>query len=453
MKQKNKDDRKKNTFSKLLENNRFVFIFSLLISIIIWAGVSMYETPQIERVINDVKVQINYEGSLPANKGLQIFGENEYYVDVTVRGKSYIVNETDFASKYLSVTANLDGVYSAGDASIPVAVTITGGMGDNIEIVNVSTSNIDVYFDTYEERPFELAFELNKLEGYTDNDDYVIGNEVPVNGNTVTLAGPSLEMNRITAVKAQVTLKKAPITTESYNAELIPVTSDGKDIKYTAVKDETVVSYKIPVYKYCIMKPTVTFTNIPKAFTTVDYTISPAEVTMLVDTAMLDTAEISPEINVRTVDFSELLNKVNKIVIEDYTNDKYDLCDENREVCSSVDFTVTIDLSDRSSLDNLTLPVDKDSLGLPANVTASNVVNGVKIIGPESETTAIKRTINENYSEWVENYTSSASVVFASEIDFSTYAPGNYKIPAKVYFKTATGCWAYGNYNINVSVS
>lgn len=50
--------------------------------------------PDIERTIHNVPVDLNVsKDSVPSRFGLQVFGENHYQVDVTVKGKSYVISK------------------------------------------------------------------------------------------------------------------------------------------------------------------------------------------------------------------------------------------------------------------------------------------------------------------------------------------------------------------------
>ena len=78
---------KKFSFENILDNNRFLMILSFIIAFGLWVWVAIDKSPEIQTVITDVPVKINLENSIPQQLGLQIFGESEFTVDVTVTGK------------------------------------------------------------------------------------------------------------------------------------------------------------------------------------------------------------------------------------------------------------------------------------------------------------------------------------------------------------------------------
>ncbi len=139
---------KRSFLSRMFDNNWFVLCFSLLIAMILWCGVSMFQTTEVEKSFPNIKVHLNYEGSLPAKNDLQILGDEEYYIDVTVKGKSYLINDDDFAEK-ISATVSFASVSSAGTYALPVSVTVQDGAA---EVVRYSKSTISVYVDELVEK-------------------------------------------------------------------------------------------------------------------------------------------------------------------------------------------------------------------------------------------------------------------------------------------------------------
>ena len=67
----------------LMDNNKIVFLMSLLIAVICWGSVSLVNTRETERTITGVKVQLTQTDELLANYGLSVFDQTDYYLDVT----------------------------------------------------------------------------------------------------------------------------------------------------------------------------------------------------------------------------------------------------------------------------------------------------------------------------------------------------------------------------------
>ena len=88
-----------------MSDNKFVFVISLIIAVICWTLVSMSQTTEIEKTFKDVPVNINVDESIAKNNGLEIFGNQTFAVDVTVKGFSYVLNDPAFTNDNISVTA------------------------------------------------------------------------------------------------------------------------------------------------------------------------------------------------------------------------------------------------------------------------------------------------------------------------------------------------------------
>ena len=60
---KKNNKKSKNTFSSLLNNNRFILILSLVIAFILWMWVAIEQSPEIQKVITGVPVAIKVQSS------------------------------------------------------------------------------------------------------------------------------------------------------------------------------------------------------------------------------------------------------------------------------------------------------------------------------------------------------------------------------------------------------
>ena len=145
---KNKD-KKANVkgLRSLLYNNKFVLLLSVILAFGIWIWESIEKSPEVEVTISSVPVKIDMDNSVPAQLNLQIFGDNNYTVDVTVKGKKFIVSA--LTADDFSVVAQTNYVDSAGKKSLQLKAT--SAKSDNFDIVGLSKNYIEVYFDTYKE--------------------------------------------------------------------------------------------------------------------------------------------------------------------------------------------------------------------------------------------------------------------------------------------------------------
>ena len=82
---------KKLSLRQLFSNTKFLVVFSIVVAFIFWIVVALEYAPVVENEIKDIPVKIDMNNSVPDKLGLQIFGQSDYTINVTVRGNRYIV--------------------------------------------------------------------------------------------------------------------------------------------------------------------------------------------------------------------------------------------------------------------------------------------------------------------------------------------------------------------------
>lgn len=415
------------SLSALFANNKIVFVFSVFIAIICWVLVSMSQTTEVEKVFQDVRVNINIDESVAKNNGLEIFGNKEFSVDVRVKGLSYIVNDSSFSNDNISVTASCSAVVAAGTYDLPLSASVVGASGQ-AEVVDISLNSIKVYFDERMTKSFALTEEVEELDGYSIADELVRENP-RLSVEKIVISGPAREISKITAVKAHVELNKELTSSVSLEAEIITESSSGEIDSSLLTYDLTEPVYvSIPVKKVGKYVTAVDFIGIPQAYRGegIDYSVYPSEIDVSYITGTDDTQlNESNEILIGTIDFSDINNTVNRIVIN------------NEDISSDVNnFTVTIDMSDMAKR-WMEIPVDVSTAKLPDNVTVlSKTVESVQIIGPGAT---------------VMNIDQSAAYA-VPVIDGAELAPGKHIVPAKIILRTLTDSWVHGTYEIEIEV-
>ena len=420
-----RSDNKKNS---LFDNNKFVFVFSLLLALICWVAVSLTQTPVTERVFTGVKIQISGTDTLEKSTGLSVYGDGSYTADVTVQGPSYIINASSFTADKISLTASTAAVATAGSYDLPVTAGIPGVSGD-IEITDVSVSSIKVYFDEEISKKFNLVEEVVELDGYSLAPGCVRENPI-LSAETVEIVGPAREINRISSVAARVELSEKLETTAKFEAEIIPMTDSGElNSSNISVETDEAVYITIPVKRNGTYEVSVEFSGVPQAYrgSGIEYTISPSTVDVTVDTAVADLhLGDNNKLNIGTIDFSSLDNTVNyiKITCEDLTEEP-------------VTFTVKVDMS---SMDKrwLEIPVDIEQAEIPSNVTVNTEsVKSVQLVGPNSSVGTIDNSC-------------AYAVPVLDDVDLTK--AGTYTVPAKIVLRTLTDTWVRGAYEMEITV-
>lgn len=422
--------KKTSVFTRLFENNKVVFVISLLIALICWLGVSMFQATETEKTFSNIKVQLNLEGSMPYNNGLELFGETEQYVDVTVKGKSYILNSSSFSEK-IAVTVSLSSVTSAGTYSLPISGIIRETDTDEAEITYLSKSSVSLYFDEPAEKTFELNIEINEeSEDYTLPEGYVRENP-RLSTDSIVLSGPALEINRIAAVNAVVALNKEITGTEAFEADIVPIGSnEGASFPNVKKVSDEPVYITVPVSYVSDYAPVVSFSNMPKDYKTdgIEYSVFPAAVRASVSTS---DAELigAEEISVGTIDFSQINNDVNYIRLP-AEELPYSFADGVSE------FTVTIDMSGMQKR-WLEVPLVTEDVKLPEGAKlTSATVQSVQVVGPAESVGDID----------------AGEVLAVPVIDGIELEKGINTVPVKITLRTLTDSWVRGEYTAEIEV-
>ena len=411
----------------LMDNNKFVFILSLLIAVVCWGSVSLVNTKETERTITGVKVQLTQTDELLANYGLSVFDQTDFFVDVTLKGYSYLL--TDLTSDNIEVTASCASVAAAGSYDLPVNAVLEAGVNSHVRISKLSAGTVKVYFDKETEKTFTLVEDVVEKSGYAVADGYERENPI-LSNETVTVSGASRDVNKIVSVKAQVELNKTLNSTERLEARLILESDSGTlDASLFTIAPDGPIYITIPITHTGTYDAVVDFSNMPLFYKSggFAYTVTPATVDVTSTTAVDATQIQSHQISVGSIDFSEIVpGEVNEFTLT------YDAGKGPSQ------YTVRIDMSDLSSR-TVSVPVDISNVTVPRNVKIlTSELTDVVVAGPEDVLEAL-----ENNSVYAVPVTEG----------MSDYTAGTYSVQAKIVFRTATNCWACGKHTIMIEVS
>lgn len=429
MAEKNLKKKLRFSLSALFNNNKFVLVFSFLVAFGLWLWVSVEKSPIVEDVIASVPVRIDLEESIPAQLGLEIFGNTEYKVDVTVSGKKFIVST--ITADDIKVVAQTNYVDSAGNKTLTLKAV--NNSNKDFDIKAISQNYISVFFDTLKES--EFALEANVV---ADVDQLVVADcflgEPILSRNTVSVSGPASEVSKITGAVATYTISKTLDTTTTVTPEIELTGAAAVQLANTTINvGETEITMTLPVLKTVNLPTTVTLKNAPAGYLTgnLNMSIYPASVNVGVPVEQL---EQTKEVSIGTVDFNELNagNNTFKFSADSVTD--YAI---NENIKS---FKVTINISDVTST-TLNIPassitISKQNDKYNSTVT-SQYINSVKIIGPADEIAGVT----------AQNVT--------AELDLAAVelTAGSNSVPVKITVKGASHCWAYGDYNVNINAT
>lgn len=431
MKNNKYTNKSKFSFSELVRDNRVLAVLSFVIAFSIWIWIAIEKSPEVQQVITDVPVQINLENTIPEQLGLKIFGESEFNVDVTVKGKKYIVLSLE--KDDIQVVANTNRVDSAGLWTLQLKVTPADG-SDDFTISASSQTFVEVYFDKYKELEVALEGIVNtNLESYVPED--CLTGDVVLSKNTVLLSGPASEINRVTGVSATATIEDVLEKTTTFDTKIDIKTTDGIPLEYTTINAGDVnVTMAVPVLKVVTLPTAVEFKNAPSYFINnpLKYTVYPSTVKVAIPVDAIETTE---HFIVDTIDFADIRNSYNTFYVNTDSITSYKIMDENINR-----FRISVNASDMSTK-TLTIPSsavkvknDRDDFNVHLNSTKDITVT---LVGPQADIDAIT----------AEN--------IRIEIDTAdkTIANDTKVLQGKVIVSGDYNCWAIGKYDIKVAVT
>lgn len=429
---KMKKTKNKISLRSLTENNRVVFGFSLLLAFVLWCVVSVYASPEVERTITGVPVNIDMTDSTPERLGLMPFGETEFYVDVVVRGPKYQVSEVMFTANDLRVSANLNYVDSAGQKELGLRYEILDSSSD-VQVVSISRETISIYFDTLKESTFTLEPDVIFPDGVDPvADGYMLDTPI-LSASTVTVSGPTTEVNKIRRVVARVENEASLTATTTSPAQIYMLTDTGASPNYcTCSADDVAVT--MLVKKIVTLPVSVDFQYQPLDYIDqpLPMTISPETVTVALNA---DVADSTLSLSAGTIDFSEISNTNNTFTFHTSEIEGAKFLDDSLKT-----ITVHIDASEMSSQEFDVELSSVTSVNLPAGLEVQYPASSsyrVTVIGPQESLEAI-----------------SASDIYA-EADYTgqELSPGTHTVEISFFVRTQNDCWCYGTDDISVEIS
>ena len=415
----------KKRLSDLMNNNKIVFVISFLLAITIWLAVVINVSPETERTISNVKVTI--DNTIPAQFGLEVFGDTEFYVDVKIKGKKYQISSSAVSAEDIVVVAQTTNVDSAGKRTLVLKAEPISENAD-YTISEISQRSIDVYFDipktiqmVIEPQVIATGFEIVK-EGFTLGD-------INLSKTTVNISGPSTEVNKISKVTAQLELDTSLESNKSADAQLV-IFDENNDTNFKYLKtDIDSVVLTIPVLRVKEVGTTVLFKNAPDEYVLnpLKYTISPARDYFNIS---VDEYDKATEFPLGTIDFKSV-SPTNYVF--EFLRSDLPVADNS----STEKYVVKLDVSNLTQ-DYFTVSTNKIKVNNPDDISykISGLNKSVVVVGSEK---ALESITEDDISVEIDL----SDVVLVS--GQTTSVPANVTV-------NSSNCWVYGTYTVEISV-
>ncbi len=417
-------EKKKISLRGLFLNNKFVLAFSIVAAVIIWIVASMTVSPEDTRTIEGIKVTFEQD----EDAIYKAFGYEDTYVDVTVKGRRYLVSSGALSPSDITVSAAAGYVDSSGTQTLRLSASVNNGA--DITITELSQNTIKVYYDTEKTATFPIEVRLDA--------DILVADgcisETPITSmNSVTVKGPSSQINNIEKFAAPVGLDFILTETTTVNAGLETVTANGKSAKYISFEDDVEnFTVTIPVFMVKELPISVIYLNMPSYYEKhmPEVNIYPKTVNVAASKSVLDEMDT---LNIGSISFSKLTNTNNKF--------RFSLSDiDEVKILDNVD-TVSVNVNcypmrtkkvkvDNSNITLLNLPD-----GYKAKLADSGL-GSVTIVGPADDLAKTDET------------------TVSAKVDLSKVnSTGTKTVKAEIYINGSDKIWAYGEYNVDVKIS
>ena len=425
---KPKNEKSKFSMRKLIYNDKYLIIISVICAICIWIATSMNLSPETTKTIS-VPVTVDFSGSVTEELGIKCYGDESFNVDVTVKAKKYIAK--DISSEDLNVQLQTNIVTTVGTHEVPISVS--AGENADFSVESYYPSVYTAYFDVPEEE--EMEIQLN----YSTNDyiaDGYVGGENLLNESSVIVSGPQTYVSRVSKVTADVAIKNKLKETATINIEPKAVDVYGNSVDYISIKyGSEKITLTIPVLKVEQLTPNVTITDAPTSVDlsklSIDYSVKSIKAGVM-EAAGIKAAELG-EIKMSSLRVGE-----NKFTFDTGQLDGITVLDDTDKVT----VTVTVPSDYRSKDVDITasgVKLNNVPDGYTAKVVSLNA-DSVTVIGPEKAIDSVK----------------SKNVIVSCDLTTkkgSTVQTGNHQYKLTVVVSGVDGVWIYGTYTANVSIT
>lgn len=269
----------------IFDNNTFVMVLSIIVSVLIWVVVAYNIDTSIPSTIRNVPVIVNTgDGNLQRLGLSPIDDVSEFTVDIEVIGARATVGNIKLSE--IQVEAKLNNVTAPGTYELPLEVIDVRNR--QFEIKAVYPETVQIRFDRTVTKKFDIDLKtsgVHILDGYIMEEEYLYPTQIEV-------TGPATEMEQITGAMAELILDEPIAGTATYDVPIALINDDGDTVESPYFKtsiDSTAVT--MPVLKKKVVPVTFDFVNVPEGFDVdvIDYVLTPDEVEIAAPENMLDT--------------------------------------------------------------------------------------------------------------------------------------------------------------------
>lgn len=183
-------------WKRLVENDRFLKIISLVIALVVWIIIINVAAPVNEKTFFRIPVNVNYTDSVPERNGLMMLTtDDSLYVGITVSGqRSRLIG---LKEDEITASLNFDNILSEGVHQVPISVSVKGS---GVTVTDISPSRVFVIqFAEVLQRdiPVELVYTGSYPDGYKEVSHRL-------SPETIRISGPRDTVESIQTVRIEL---------------------------------------------------------------------------------------------------------------------------------------------------------------------------------------------------------------------------------------------------------
>ncbi len=358
------------SINAFMHNRTASLIFSFAVAVIIWGAV-VFGSPTLQERQIRVPVTVDLTGSYAESIGLCLIGDSEFSVQVQVSGRWTVISK--LTEDDIRVRAEVNTINNAGKQTLTLRAS-RNSAEDDYEIDSILPDTISVVCDYWDTTEFTVVTDLN---GTKATDTNVLGTPLldadMFRNGKVKISGPRSVLSKVASVQARITAPETIAQTTVFDAVLMALDAEGKEVDMSQCEfvDLSSVNIKVtvPVEAVRVIDLHCTVLNTPTGLAELGdklISISPPTITVVGPQENVE-AFISGIENLTTIDFDKLTpdNLVQSIPL--------DLPPSVRVLDGTEEVIVSVNVED-FTMKEFELPIDA-SLG---NAGIVNLPEGMK---------------------------------------------------------------------------
>lgn len=413
------------SFSKLLNNDKFVRLLAVFVAIIAWFVVSWTVYPTADTIIKNVPVIFDLAGTTPESYGLSVIEGTGQTVDIKIEGKNYKIGNLD-ANDFIAVPA-LSSVTKAGDYTLDVEVSKVNMRDPDYNVMPSYTLKVKARFDYVREETFNVSA---SAENVTAEDGYV-KEAVLASPNKITLKGPQSELDKIAKCVVEADSTQVASDILVLDGKLVFFGHDNlkfkpQNVTYQQQKFEVTVQ----IYKHKTVPFSVTFVNVPPGLdkTQLEYVLSEKTIEISGPKETIDGIE---EISLDPIDFRKV--NIGSVFPQEVT------------LPAGI---VNVNNTNLVTVSMISTNLDKTQLSVK-NIIPMNVPAAYNI---EITTTVVNSVNMVGNAEDIESL-SSNDLIARVDLQAIELSDGSQRVPVIIYATGNKFVWAVGEYTVLVNAT